>query len=144
MVIAGAASDKKAIDIITIGMRKMSSVCDYFVIASGTSTTHVRAISDHIERKLKEKGEKLRHIEGQREASWILIDSGDVVSHIFLEETRRFYDLEGLWSDAPQMRFEEPGRGKSALKPGKSRQAAKKRKPAKKIAKKNVKKTRSK
>lgn len=88
-------------------MRKMSSVCDYFVIASGASTTQVRAIADHIREKLRKKLEKLWHVEGQREASWLLLDYGDVVAHIFLDNTRRFYDLERLWGDAPQSRFEE-------------------------------------
>ena len=107
LAIAGAASDKKALDIVTIDMRKVSSVCDYFVIASGASTTQVRAIADHISRILKDKGERLGHVEGEREASWILLDYNDVVAHVFLEETRRFYDLERLWADAPQARFEE-------------------------------------
>ena len=88
-------------------MKKMSSVCDYFVIASGASTTQVRAIADHIEDKLRQKDEKYRHIEGKREASWLLLDYGDVVVHIFLEPTRRFYNLERLWGDAPQSRFKE-------------------------------------
>ena len=88
-------------------MKKMSSVCDYFVIASGSSTTQVRAIADHIARKLGEKGEKLWHIEGQREALWILLDYGDVVAHVFLDETRRFYNLERLWNEAPQESFKE-------------------------------------
>ena len=128
LAIAGAASDKKALDIVTIDMRKVSSVCDYFVIASGASTTQVRAIADHISRKLREKGERLWHIEGEREALWVLLDYGDVVVHIFLEETRRFYDLERLWGDAPQARYKEPSR----VKP-----IARKKKPArKKIVKK--------
>ncbi|MCX5685884.1 MAG: ribosome silencing factor [Candidatus Omnitrophica bacterium] len=107
LAIAGAASDKKALDIVLVKMKKMSSVCDWFVIASGTSTTHTRAIADNIVKKLKEKREKLWHKEGEREASWILLDYGDVVAHIFLEETRAFYDLERLWGDAPQERFKE-------------------------------------
>lgn len=89
-------------------MRKVSGVCDYFVIASGASTTQVRAIADHIARKLRDKGERLGHMEGEREALWILLDYSDVVVHVFLDETRRFYDLERLWADAPQGRFEEP------------------------------------
>ena len=88
-------------------MKKMSSVCDYFVIASGSSTTQVRAIADHIAKSLGEKGEKLWHIEGQREALWILLDYGDVVAHVFLDETRRFYNLERLWKEAPQEPFKE-------------------------------------
>ena len=114
---ARAASDKKALDIVIIKMmKKMSSVCDYLVIASGTSTTHVRALSDNIIRELKLKGQSLWHVEGEREASWILLDFGDVVCHIFLEEARAFYDLEGLWSKAKQERFEERRPKKQAPK----------------------------
>ena len=105
---ACAASDKKALDIVIINMKKMSSVCDYLVIASGTSTTHVRALSDNIIRELKLKGQSLWHVEGEREASWILLDFVDVVCHLFLEDTRRFYALEQLWGKAPQEHFEEP------------------------------------
>ncbi len=88
-------------------MKKMSSVCDWFVIASATSTTHARAIADNIVKKLVEKRQRPWHVEGEREASWILLDYGDVVAHIFLEETRAFYDLEKLWGGAPQERFKE-------------------------------------
>jgi len=88
-------------------MRKVPSVSDYFVVSSGTSTTQVKAISDNIRRVLREKGEKLWHSEGEREALWIVLDYGDVVAHIFGEETRHFYDLEKLWSDIPQERFRE-------------------------------------
>ena len=132
LLIAEASSDKKALDVVTIDMRKMSSVCDYFVIASGTSTTQVRAIADNIARQLKEKGERIWHVEGSREALWILLDCGDVVCHIFLEQTRRFYDLERLWSDAPQARFKETGRKtgpkrRTKAKPPKKRKTLKKR-----------------
>lgn len=104
---AGAASDKKALDIVIMDMRKMAGVCDYFVIASGASTTQVRAIADNIVNKLKEISEKLWHMEGEKEALWILLDYGDVVAHVFLDETRRFYNLERLWGDAPQLHFKE-------------------------------------
>ena len=97
MAIANVLSDKKALDIVMLNMKKMSSVCDYFVIATGTSTTHVRALSDSVIAKLKEKGQLLRHVEGEREASWVLLDFGDVVCHFFLEETRARYALEKLW-----------------------------------------------
>ncbi len=105
---AAAASDKKGIDIVTINMRKISGICDRFVIASGRSTTQVRAISDHIVKTLRGRGVRLKHIEGEREAAWILIDFGDVVGHICLEDVRKRYDLEELWADAPQERFKEP------------------------------------
>ena len=109
LAIAGACSEKKARDIVVMDMRKMSGVCDFFVIARGTSSTQVRAISDNITRRLKEKGERVWHVEGEREALWVLLDAGDVVCHVFQEQTRRFYDLERLWADAPRERFKETG-----------------------------------
>lgn len=107
MAIAKAASDKKALDITTLDMRKIPSVSDYFVLASGTSTTQVRAISDNIVEKLREKGERVWHIEGEREALWVLLDFGDVVAHIFFQDMRKFYELEKLWSGCPQHKFRE-------------------------------------
>ena len=107
MAIAAAASDKKALDTVILDMRKIPSVSDYFVITSGTSTTQAGAIADNIIEKLKSKGERLWHSEGQREALWILLDYGDVVAHIFQEDTRRFYELERLWGDVPIKRFKE-------------------------------------
>lgn len=114
MAIARAASGKKALDIITIDMRRVPTVCNYFVIASGTSTTQVKAIADNVVKKLKEAGERLWRIEGEREALWILLDYGDVVAHIFYDETRRFYELERLWGDLPQSAFKEKRKKKKA------------------------------
>lgn len=124
----------------------MSSVCNYFVIASGTSTTHVRAISDNIIKKLAERGEKAWHVEGEREASWILLDYGDVVAHIFLEDKRQFYSLERLWAGAPQEAFSEsaPKAKLRAARPKKKRSLKKtaKRRAGKAAKKKERKKTR--
>lgn len=138
VAVARACSEKKALDIALIDMRKMSGVCDYFVVASGTSTTQVRAISENIVKRLREKHERVRHIEGDREGLWVLIDCQDVVGHIFLEETRRFYDLERLWSEAPQARFNN---GRPVFKPARARKVrvkarahVKRRKPAKKTS----------
>lgn len=119
--IADAASEKKALDIVTIDLRKVPSVCDHFVIASGASTTQVRAIADNIAKRLKEKTERLWHIEGEREALWILLDFGDVVAHVFLDQTRRYYDLEKLWSDAPQHPYKEKTPVKKKAAPRKKR-----------------------
>jgi len=130
--VAGAASDKKALDTVLIKMNKVSSVCDYFVITSGASTTQVRAIADHIIKVLRDKGEKLRRSEGEREALWIVLDSGDVVVHVFLEETRRFYDLERLWRDAPKERFRELTASKARKIPAKRRAPAAKKKVSRK------------
>lgn len=129
LAIAGVASDKKALDIVIVKMKKMSSVCDYFVIASGTSTTHVRALSDNIMKELKNRGEHVRHSEGVREASWILLDFGDVVCHLFLEDKRELYNLEDLWRKAPQEKFEEPKpkKKKTIKRPAKKRVIRKKK-----------------
>jgi ribosome-associated protein len=88
-------------------MRKIPSVTDYFVITSGTSTTQVGAIADNIEEELKGKGERLWHIEGEREALWILLDYGDVIVHVFTDQMRKFYELEKLWGDVPKEKFRE-------------------------------------
>ena len=125
MAIAKAASDKKALDIVTLDMRRIPSVSDYFVIASGTSTTQVRAISDNIIDILKEKGERAWHVEGAREALWILLDFGDVVAHIFIDQKRRFYNLEKLWGGVPkkrQERIKAKPRVKAKRKPKKKKQ----------------------
>ena len=104
-LIAQAACDKKAADIIILDMRRPSLFCDYFVIVSGTSSRHVRAISDNIEEKTRQKGIRTLHVEGYGEGSWVLLDYGDIVAHVFTQEVREFYDLERLWSDAPRRRF---------------------------------------
>ena len=131
MAIARAASDKKALDIVTLDMRKIPSVCDYFVIASGSSTTQVKAISDNIIEKLKIKGERLWHAEGEREALWILLDFGDVIAHIFTDEMRKFYELERLWGDVPQDKFRELKVRKKCLKTVRKSRTMKKRKKRK-------------
>lgn len=84
----------------------MSTFCDYFIIASANTSRHIKAISDEIESKLKEEGIKLWHTEGEKDAKWVLLDYGDCLVHLFEPETRRFYDLEGLWGDAPQIKFD--------------------------------------
>ena len=112
-------------------MRKIPSVCDYFVIASGSSTTQAKAISDNIIEKLKTKGERLWHAEGEREALWILLDFGDVIAHIFTDEMRKFYELERLWGDVPQDKFRELKVRKKCLKTVRKSRTMKKRKKRK-------------
>lgn len=128
MAAAKAASDKKALDIVMLDMRKIPSVCDYFVIASGTSTTQVKAISDNIIKKLAEVGERVWHSEGEREALWVLLDYGDVVAHIFYEDTRRFYELERLWGDVPTQRFREVIKRKRPVKKARPAKISRKKK----------------
>jgi ribosome-associated protein len=91
--------NKKAREISTINIEKISSLADYFVICSGTSSTHIKALCDELDFKLKELGFEYLHKEGYETARWILMDYGDVVVHIFHEEDRSFYKLERLWSD---------------------------------------------
>ncbi len=91
--------DKKAFDIRLIEIAEITSIADYFVIASGGSTTQVQAMSNHVEEKMKEAGYVLKGKEGLRGGRWILLDFGDVIVHNFHEEERRIYNLEKIWAD---------------------------------------------
>jgi ribosome-associated protein len=91
--------NKKAKDIVVINIERMSTLADYFVICSGTSTMHIKTLADELEDKMNEIGCQHLHKEGYNSARWILLDYGDVVAHIFHEEDRKFYDLERLWFD---------------------------------------------
>lgn len=95
--------NKKAENIRLIGIRDISILADYFVIASGTSTTHVKSLADEVEYELKQLGVTPGHIEGHDTKAWILLDYGSVVVHVFCGETRDFYDLERLWQDGEQV-----------------------------------------
>jgi len=94
------ALSKKGFDVKILKVKGISSVCDYFVIASGKADIHVRAIAEEIDEGLLREGLKPHHREGKREGNWILLDYIDVVVHVFYEPTRRFYALEKLWGDA--------------------------------------------
>ncbi len=95
--------DKKGEDIKILEVKGLTSLGDYFVIATGSSSTHVNSLSDEVEEKMKESGVVLKHREGRD--GWILLDYGDVIVDIFDYESADFYDLERLWSDAPQIDF---------------------------------------
>lgn len=105
-IIAKAADAKKARDILILDMQGVSLVTDYFLICSANSTTQVKAIADHVEEKLLEHGIKTLHKEGYREGRWILMDCGDCVAHVFVEEDRVFYNLERLWGDAQAIHYQ--------------------------------------
>lgn len=105
--IAAAANDKKAKDILLLNMEGLSPVTDFYVICSVGNSTLVKAIADNIEDKLAEAGVHPTHKEGYADARWVLLDYGDVVAHVFLEEERDFYNLEQLWADAPSESFVE-------------------------------------
>lgn len=97
--IVEAIEEKKALDISIIDIHNITEIADYFVICSGTSTTHIKAIADEIDFKLGEIGLQSYHKEGYDTARWILLDYADVVIHVFHQEDRNFYNLERLWSD---------------------------------------------
>lgn len=95
------ALSKKGFDVKILKLKSLSSVCDYFVIASGEADVQVKAIARAIDDGLREVGYKPYHREGEKEGRWILLDYIDVVVHVFYEPTRKFYALEKLWGDAP-------------------------------------------
>jgi ribosome-associated protein len=95
--------DKKAYDIKILYIGDLTIVADYFVIATGSSDTHVKALTDEIEKKLMEDGVFVDHIEGYNWGKWILMDYGDVIVHIFQQPEREFYNLERLWADAKEI-----------------------------------------
>ena len=94
---------KKAEDIQVIGITNLTIIADYFVIATGTSTTQVKSLADEVDFQLGELGVEARGIEGVRAASWIVLDYGDIVVHVFYRDTRAEYQLERLWADGEQV-----------------------------------------
>ena len=90
--------DDKAEDIVTIDLKGRSSLCDALVIATGRSARHVAATAEHLARRLKEADLGAARIEGLPQGDWVLVDAGDVIVHLFREEVRAYYDLEGMWS----------------------------------------------
>jgi ribosome-associated protein len=101
---AAAADDKRGADIVILDVGDLLGIADSFVIAGAANTRQVRTIVDEVERRLREEaGAKPRAVEGREDASWVLLDYGDIVVHVFLEETRAFYGLERLWADAARV-----------------------------------------
>lgn len=102
-LVAKCFDDKKAKDLLALKIGDLTGIADYFVIGSGGSAAQVKAIADEIEEKMSDKGFSPLHTEGYNSAVWVLLDYGDVVCHIFHSETREFYGLERLWSDAEKL-----------------------------------------
>lgn len=98
--IADFMLQKKATDIVVMDLRELTSITDFFVICSASSDTQIKSISDFIKTESKKLDEMLWHNEGYSNLSWVLMDFVNVVVHIFLDATRKFYNLEGLWADA--------------------------------------------
>ena len=100
--IAKILDKKKAIDIVGIETQELTVMSDYFIIASGTSNTHVRALADEVDDEMKKLGVEVDHIEG-RATGWILLDYNDVLVHVFQPESRQYYNIERLWNDAARV-----------------------------------------
>lgn len=103
--------DRKANEVVLMDLRTISSATDFFLIASGTSDTHVAAIADHVVDELKQSGTRPLNVEGQRGGRWILVDYFSFVVHVFHPAAREFYQLERLWGDAPIHRMQPQGAG---------------------------------
>lgn len=107
LAIAKTLDGKKALDLKVLETAALTTLADYFVICTATSTTQIKALSDACEKAMKEAGEPPHHIEGHRGGTWVLLDFSAVVVHIFNDEAREFYDLERLWKDAGELDLSE-------------------------------------
>lgn len=147
-LICGIIDEKKGKDIVKIEVDKVSSLCDYFIIASGSSTTNVKAIADGIEEKLEEREIFVKRIDGLSEGRWVAMDYGDVIVHIFNDETRLFYHLEKVWEQGKISQFmqntavlEKPKKGKDPVQKETAKKVKVKEEPKKEdVAKKTAKK----
>jgi len=98
---AQVLDDNKALDIQILDVRKLTSVTDFMIIATGRSSRHVKALADHVAVAVRTAGHDLLGIEGESAAEWILIDLGDAIVHVMQAQTRAFYQLEKLWAPLP-------------------------------------------
>jgi ribosome-associated protein len=104
MTAARAAAERKAIDMVAIDIRKVAAFAEFFLVCSGTSTRQVQAIADEVMEKMREERDaRPLHTEGYETATWILLDYGDLIVHVFTDESRQFYQLERLWRDADRV-----------------------------------------
>jgi ribosome-associated protein len=101
--ICRVAKDAKAENVVALDVKGISSFADYFVIMSGTSTRHVNGLSGAIDKEIASKRMMAGNTEGLSDGHWVLLDFNDIIVHIFHSETRQYYDLEGLWHDAPRL-----------------------------------------
>lgn len=100
-LVVDALEELKAREIVTLDVSRLTSVTDFMLVASGTSTRHVAAIANNVVEKAKAGGMKPLGVEGENGADWVLVDLGDLIVHVMLPETRQLYDLERLWADLP-------------------------------------------
>lgn len=102
-----ALEDKKGEDVKIIDISEISPIADYFIIADGANQNQLQAMCDAVEEKLYQAGCKLRQTEGNRNSTWILMDYGDIIVHVFSKEDRLFYDLERIWTDGKEISVDE-------------------------------------
>ena len=102
--------ERKALEPILFDVRELTSITDYFIVTSGSSSRQVQSIATHVSKRMKEEGFKVYGSEGEQQGHWVLMDFNDVVIHIFYQPVREFYDLEGLWVEAPRVEPEEGAR----------------------------------
>lgn len=115
LVAARTAADNRGRDIVILDLRELTTIFDYFVIATGTSRRQLHAMSEEIDHALEQgMGDRRQGIEGYEQSSWILLDYGDVVIHLFEAETRAYYALEDLWGQAKRIPFDPESRGTAA------------------------------
>ena len=100
---AKALDAKKGNDIKVLKTEELTTIADYFVLCTATSSTQVKAMSDACEEAMEKQGETVHHIEGHRDGAWLLMDFSSVIVHVFTDEARKFYDLERLWADAKEI-----------------------------------------
>ena len=105
-IVLKAVDDKKAHDIVVLDISEIATFAHYFVISSGDSSRQIQAVADEVEAKMRERGYRPNHIEGYRNAEWILMDYHDLVVHVFSKKARAFYDLERLWRDGKSLDVE--------------------------------------
>ena len=103
IALAKALDGKKGQDIKVLKTEELTTLADYFVLCTATSSTQVKAMSDACEEAMEKNGEQVHHIEGHRGGTWLLMDFSSVVVHVFTDEARKFYDLERLWGDAQEI-----------------------------------------
>lgn len=118
LLIAECLSEKQADEITVLDVAELVGYCDYFVIASGRNSRQLAAMVSHVERRLTDAVERRPYgREGVSEGNWALLDYGDVVIHLFRGEERLFYDLEGLWSEAPRVPFDASQHAAAPISP---------------------------
>ena len=105
--LAKALDSKKGLNIKVLKTQELTTLADYFVLCTATSTTQVKAMSDACEEAMEKNGERVHHIEGHRDGAWLLMDFSCVIVHVFTDEARKFYDLERLWADAQEVDLSE-------------------------------------